>query len=841
MAKQDVHLIFSKSADPKSAATDFERFAESCAKARGAAPKCDADGMKILVRIFGNSRTLAGRLIANPAWADDIALSPYLAAKKPAAVFDEELGFMLRGATGDKQAFCKILRDYKYREMTRIVARDLSGLCGAAETLAEWSDLADSLIGTAYSYTLSKLITEFGGPVFTNDSGAAEPCRGAIMALGKLGGRELNLSSDVDLIVLYSSDNGCAELSAGISITNHEFFVKLTAEMTNILSAVTPDGFVFRVDHDLRPEGAQGTLANSIDAAVRYYQYFGHDWERQALIRARPVAGDIGLGNIFLQEIRPFVFRRRVAISDLAGMRRMKLQMEKEAGLKHECLDIKHSAGGIREAEFFVQAHQLLYGGTHPSVRTPNTFDAIERLRAESIIHPYAADALAEGYAFLRRLENMIQAEDDLQAHRLQADKANGLARRMGLESGDQLNALLERHMGGIRRLVSALFEADYELQEFDEAIRGNLDSCSDDEERLDSLAWFKEQEANRIRRLDLDGKIPIEATLRKLSSVADVVLRCALELALSGMRRRFGMPMNADGSAAGFAIVGMGRLGSREMDYGSDLDILFLYSGDGQSDGDSRISNFEYFTRLAQRIISIASLPTRYGKAYVVDSELRPSGGQGVLVTTMGSFRDYHMTRADIWERQSLLRARLIASCGTFAEDVAESISAIAYRSPAPPPEAVRSEILRLKDKAARERRSAAPGHFNVKSGDGGVGDLESVIQFHHLTNIDKFDSLKRQNSFEVVEALGHEGIIDEATFSDFADILRFYRSLMSYLRLIKGRQAETLDANADYIDHLATLMRFKSKEELLTKADAARKKTRRLFKDVILAGMED
>lgn len=836
----ELERMISISGDRARASADFSRFEESYARAVGRPFSWDAPAALGLARIFGNSSALAGRLIANPAWADEIAESPYANSRKPREAIARELAEITAGVGAeDAHSFDRALRIFKYREMTRLVARDLANEIDTREMLAEWSDVADALIDAAYSRAFDNTSRKLGSPL----DAAGRPCTGAIIALGKLGGRELNLSSDVDVLVIYATDDGGAAAPGGDAITSHEFFVKLAAEFTRLLSAATPDGFVFRVDHELRPEGPQGPLANSLDAALRYYECFGRDWERQALIRARPVAGDIALGAQFVGSIRPFVYRRSISIGDISHMREMKERMAALAARRQEGFDIKHGSGGIREVEFLVQALQELHGGARPQVRRTNTFDAIEALAREELMHPYGSKLVSRAWAFLRRIENMLQVADDLQAHRMPSDEAGmrALARRMGYAGGDAasqahaMRADLARHTRGVERLFRALFEADYDRLELDEAIQDNVSRATNEEEEADSLAWFKHHESMRLARLDIEGMIALPQLLKRLSLAADVVVKCAWEVAARRLAERHGVPRLGGGGSASFAIVGMGRLGSQEIDYGSDLDLCFLYSGAGSTDGKRPITNVEFFTKLAQRIISAISLSTRYGRAYAVDSELRPSGRQGTLVATLDSFAEYHMGGAQVWERLSLLKARAIAGEEPFLREARIALLTLAYRIPPPPADEMRAEIARLRERWIRERPARREGVFDIKTGEGGLSDLESVIQYHHLQNASHLETLWRQNTFDVLEALAQEGIIDMPAHDALLDHLTFYRRLLARLRLISKSAAGAIDLKAPYLDVLAMQMGFPHQADLISELSRRRAKVKGIYNSAI------
>ncbi|MBI5809966.1 MAG: bifunctional [glutamate--ammonia ligase]-adenylyl-L-tyrosine phosphorylase/[glutamate--ammonia-ligase] adenylyltransferase, partial [Deltaproteobacteria bacterium] len=261
----------------------------------------------------------------------------------------------------------------------------------------------------------------------------------AVIGLGKLGGRELNFSSDIDIIYIYSSDKGetagVEGKEASTRISLHDFFVKLSVMVTRLMAGVTEDGFVFRTDLDLRPEGRGGDMANSLRSAEIYYESWGKSWERAAMIKARPVAGSLAVGEGFLSMIRPFVYRRYLdftAIEEIKSMKeRIDLSLLRRAP---DAVDVKLGAGGIREIEFFLQALQLIHGGKDKDVREKNTLKAVEKLRDKGFIKEEDARLLSDGYIFLRSLEHRIQIVDERQSHAIPAKphELTRLARMMG-------------------------------------------------------------------------------------------------------------------------------------------------------------------------------------------------------------------------------------------------------------------------------------------------------------------------------------------------------------------------------------------------------------------------
>ncbi len=378
-----------------------------------------------LPRLLGSSNFLARLLLRAPALCDELQGDPPDApAGLPAAAWSS-------------------IREAKYRGLLRVAARDLAGRA-FAESLRELSDLADGCLAA-------------GLVCAAETTGVSPP---TLLALGKLGGRELNFSSDVDLVFLYDAGEGPEE---GARNAETGRFVRV---LKAGLERAEADGFAYRVDLDLRPEGHQGPLANGVDAALGYYESFGHDWERQMLIRLRHVAGPPGPARRFARGIEPFVYRKLIDPDAPRAVRAMKLRIEEErrrAGRDLE-MEIKEGPGGIRDVEFLVQALQLFHGGRHAGIRTGNVLDALAALAAEGLLPEAAAEAVAGAYTWLRRVEHALQMVEERQTQRLPRDPGAqvGLARRLGYDApeAEAARTRLLHDLGEVRATVRRHFDA---------------------------------------------------------------------------------------------------------------------------------------------------------------------------------------------------------------------------------------------------------------------------------------------------------------------------------------------------------------------------------------------
>jgi len=424
-----VRQILEWSAMPEKAKEDFSHFLQRYREETRHDFDLEPVNAKRLLTVFGNSNFLSQFLLSHPEEADRVVESPCIETDKDLEDFQEELGALLPSKEKDPQVFATRIRRYKYQEFLRMTAKDLSQAAGLESIMGELSDLAAAILQANLQFLRTTMEKEWGTPF---------PSGFTVIAMGKLGGRELNYSSDVDLQYLYASDS--AKVSGAKEISAHEYFVKLSERLTSFVSDRTGDGFLYRVDLNLRPEGRSGTLANSLSALELYYESFGEEWERQALIKAKPVAGDEDLGSDFQKRIRPFVWRKNLDIATLEKIKEMKRKVHDSAKkTKAMGFHVKLDEGGIRDVEYFVQMLQLLYGGTHKELRSPSTLGALAALAKRNLIPAREASQLREAYLFLRRLEHRLQLVNEAQTHLMPAEseEQRGLARRMGYYEDD--------------------------------------------------------------------------------------------------------------------------------------------------------------------------------------------------------------------------------------------------------------------------------------------------------------------------------------------------------------------------------------------------------------------
>lgn len=420
------------------------------ADAAGIPPVTVPEILKSLKQVFAFSDFVAAGCTRHPAVAADLIASGDISRCYPGNEYDLKLKSVASAAT-DEETLTRLLRRCRLREMVRIAWRDLSGWADLAETVSNLSAFADACLEHALNTLYQWQCGRYGTPTAANGSKQHL----VILGLGKLGARELNFSSDVDLIFAYPKTGDTC--GAKESLGNDEFFSRLCRRLIKVIGQPTADGFVFRVDARLRPFGESGPLVMDFEAMEQYYQQQGREWERYALIKARAVAGDKDAGAYLLERLHPFVYRRYLDYNVFESLREMKHMIALEVKRKGMEDNIKLGAGGIREIEFFGQIFQLIRGGVNPALQNPGILKVLKTLADERHVPQEVCDELTHAYVFLRNTENRLQAFDDQQTHKLPADDRGQLrlAVSMGFSDTESFNAALK----SLRQTVHGHFQ----------------------------------------------------------------------------------------------------------------------------------------------------------------------------------------------------------------------------------------------------------------------------------------------------------------------------------------------------------------------------------------------
>ena len=795
------------------------------------------------------------------------------------------------------------LRQWKNREMTRIALRELTGMADLEETTAELSQIAEICIREIFGYWNTKLRESTGSP-------AAEF---AILALGKLGGRELNHSSDVDLMFLYTEEG---EVSAQLS--NHQWFNRLSEKILETFSTPDAEGALFRVDLRLRPEGSAGPLARSLESMENYYAGFGETWERLALIKARGIAGSRELAYEFLRQHQPFIYPRSPTpdlLDEIAAIKR-RIEQDRADDLER---NVKLGRGGIREIEFVVQTLQFIHGGRQAFLQETSTLHALQALsRLELIPYNEVLD-LDRAYRFLRQTEHRLQIEAEQQTHTVPRDPVavERLARSLDFESGAKFISRLRETMQRVRSIfdrvvtTTPLEAVPPDLRNFKDekaAARSLNDllkptSASHIAPRtkqvfaklrpalLTQIAGTADPDATLNRFVRFVEAYGLRGLLFELLAINPTLLELVIKLfdrsrfAAEALTRRpqlleeitkdksFSQPrsisdhlarLKSFGATASnldpvrayrqrqtlrimmrdvlgvtepsiifseltdlaeacvnytntllngeqLTIVALGKLGGGELNYGADLDIIFI--------GDD--------TRGAQNLIAAAAQPSGEGMIAALDARLRPDGEKGALVAPLAAFESYYPERAQLWEIQALTRARPISGPAQHAYlQVAQAV----WRKTGQEPDLF-SKIDNMLDRIHRERSSGSEfGDF--KTGNGGMIEAEFLVQALQMRA-----GIWEPNWEKALSGLRHNELISKGDADLAAKSYRFLRNIETALCRSENKNSSALPTAPEEQTRLSNWLDYKNEDLFSKEYQTARETIHALYEKYIKA----
>ena len=778
------------------------------------------------------------------------------------------------------------LRRFQRRELLRITAADLLGRKAFPQVVAELSGLADAVLSCVFDEAVETV---------QRRRGAALHARIAVLALGKLGGGELNYSSDIDLMVVYESMENDPTAS-------HDASVMVVKEMLRMLTEHSAEGALYRTDLRLRPDGAAGALALSVDASMTYYERRGALWERQMLLRARACAGDMELGVEVLRRLEPFVYPRTTLRppSEMLADVHARLAERWKADR-----DVKHMRGGIRHIGFSLKALQMLHA-KNAAVRTPSTMASIDAFGMQGLLTPEEQALLGDAYVFLRRVEHAIQVERFEQSHALpeEAPALRRIAWVLGHDDADRFARRLARTRAAVTRICEEMLGA-HAREEDDLAVlpeplaaeerartvihdllfgRSSAPRSTGERHRLRALlpqllgeiaaaplpmsalrgieqfthtagasgglAYLEHPGARRLllqlatlapaalRALERDplalelvfsGWEEVRLETARLQLVASTSALASLLLGDSGMRE-YGVTLTRiadtalrrvlgrrhDGSFP-FAVLAMGKYGSGELIPGSDLDVILFYESDDPVQQ-------EQAQRLARDIVT----DMRGGAVpplYEVDARLRPEGRSAPLAVSVSAWERYLDERASLWERQSLLRARIAAGDEELGARIVRIIETQRTARPfsGGDIEAVKSMRLRMEP----ENRFRQADFIDVKKSAGGLVDAEFAAQVMQLAD----PRLRAQGTEDVLEEAASLHPAIAAAARRLRAQYAFLRRLQLFLRLLLDTPSNLLPAEASSRGQLAAAMRLDDAETLLERLRDGMAETRRYF----------
>jgi len=741
--------------------------------------------LRACVALFGSSQWLSQTLLQNPDLLQLFARPPELVPARWAEDFGEQFArFRLRS---HETALPVLLARFKRREYVRIFTRELLGLASLAEVTAEISALSDVLIERALALCESNLRRCYQGwPQLRSSQGRVYPARFSVLSLGKLGGNELNYSSDIDL--LYLCDDG--EDAGAISISAREFFTRLAQELTAMLSDVSVDGQVFRVDLRLRPQGGSGEMVAGYAQALRYYQSVARDWELQALLKLRPTAGDRTLGREFVEQVQELIYCKQLSLSAIQtaahSLERIQRGVVRQSNGE---LDVKNGRGGLREIEFVVQCLQRVHGGVEPWLRSSGTLFALQKLHDKGHIGNAEFRELGETYGLLRAIEHRLQCRQGAQAHRLPetAHEQAALFRSLGegsiagaqelrrimksasalcgrvlrLGSGEatgQVTATavslgapgaerLRRELAASSEALASAFAAEVgdptlcNLQRF-------LAAASTGEERirttLENVKWIERALpvfAQSTLATNILARHPEDIVAlfhgwepEAGNSISDQLRiearRCILRLVGRTFLEKMPVWEMLREHSHGFDLILRQALSAADAPEGFAVlavGRLGTCELDALSDADlvflrSAECDSEEAERCALSLVAMLSGYTREGSVIAVDTRIRPHGNEGELVVSTRQLAQYFESDAKPWEMLAFGKLRYIAGVERLAEDAARFLHALQKRFTGSP-----QFIPELR--AMRKRIADSGGADNFKTGAGGLYDIDFLV----------------------------------------------------------------------------------------------------------------
>lgn len=912
--------------DPEGVRRFFERFsarhpieAEKLMKSAGL--------LSDLLTLAGFSPLLAQTILQNPAYVSWLARKRTQTSVCSKEDFLESLArFALTNTELDPQI---VLSRFRRREMLAIYLRDIRRLMTISETTEEISNLADAILEYALRMATQELENRYGNPQEFSENNRPRPASFSVVSLGKLGSKELNYASDIDLLFLYSYSGETSGHGTKGKISNREYFIKLAESISKIVGGQSGEGAAYRVDLRLRPYGRVGTLAISLNESIRYYRESAQAWERQMLIRARSSAGDAKLFKKFYTAVEANIYPLGETVEN--ALRNVKLSKDK-INLNHELkngYNVKLGKGGIREIEFIAQALQIAHGGSDAWLRAAHTLISLARLADRNLIAEKELDELFDAYEFLRRLEHRLQMENGLQTHIVpnNLQLRDLIARRMDFENLTDFDAVLNKHTNCVEQIFERVFgesqtpnDATENLSEELKEIKGStfskLISVNNLQERNSALermtqhisAALEKSEASvtldinrraalnelcqtsrvfaellsanpnliinlptnesifqpkdyflylrsavskkssfheaisalriewsklylEIAALDIFGKLELSETKKLQTELAEATLKTALLISQNKIAEKLNLDFSADDFQIPFSIFGLGKLGGRGMDYGSDLDLVLIYNDKIPLSVNE--THAQFYSRFVEILVTCVSSFTRDGNLYRMDLRLRPDGKNGTTSLGKTAFLNYLDNRAAIWEFLAYVKLRGV--CGdeyltTEAEAIARRI--IHEKAARIDHSDLKSETLRLRERLELEKSGA--GDVNIKFSQGGLLDVYFATRFLQLRDNVPDQEFDRSTQATLRNLLKNKSLSEE-NYSALATGHDFLNRLDHNLRLTVGRVQRLPMADAQSLEAIARRMKVDSVRELLETLAFKRMEIRAAFEDIL------
>lgn len=913
--------------DPESATRFLNQFCEKNPSQVGKLLKNHGLLSDVLTMV-SYSPLLAATVMQNPnylAWLDRHRAESKVRNK------EELLESLARFALTNSQLEAQVLlARFRRRELLRIYLRDIRRLGTIAEITEEISNLADAILEYALRIARQEMDNRYGIPLETDKKNRTKPAEFCVVSLGKLGSKELNYSSDIDLLFIYSAEGITAGHGTKEHVTNREYFVKLAEFVTKIVGQQTGEGAAYRVDLRLRPHGRIGALALSLKDTIRYYETEARKWEKQVLIRSRASAGIGEIYKHFFTAVADLVFSKDESIEDALESVRLSKEKINLGQTQNKGFNVKLGKGGIREIEFIAQALQLAYGGRDEWLRSPHTLISLTRLEDRKLLSENELTELFDAYEFLRRLEHILQMEHGLQTHVVpnQEDKKSLLARRINFADSELLEQKIAFHTTNVNRIFCRVFEKtdkpaaintemaaaveeiDLETaaqihhdpeKKKDLPYQSILDSLSktDLDQKLSrktikileklcvvsppfaqnlvsnpslvkslpnisenfperdysgillstiskepdfarQLAEFRKVHAKLLLEIavfDIFQRISRRETKTLQTKLAEACLETALLITKAEICRKYSVQFEY----FPFAVLGLGKLGGRGIDYGSDLDLVLVYD-DEEYTPVHHLSQPEFYSRAVEIFVTTLSALTREGQIYRVDLRLRPDGKNGTTSIGKRAFLNYLQNRAAIWEWLAYIKIRSAAGdlgLGNYVENEARRIIHQNARNEEIRREnfkTLRDDSRRIRERLKNERSTSKRGkEIDIKFGEGGMLDVYFAMRFLQLRD-NLPDDAGDRSTISTLQKLFTARSLRKDEYEHFKNGYEFLSELDHNLRLTVGRSTRLPLANQIALQIISERMNLSSSRELLEKLTFHRLNIRAVYENILV-----
>ncbi len=792
-------------------------------------------------------------------------------------LLEQRKKFFPKYPDNDFENITKNLRLFKKTSFLSIIKRDIDSKATLEENLNSLSSLAEICIQSALVDSMKYYAKELN----VIPEGHRRKSELFIIAMGKLGGRELNASSDIDIIFCAPYKDELRKNPSTLA-KFEKFWNKVLARFINNLSIVTDHGFVYRVDMRLRPYGNAGPKVVSLSSLNSYFLKTASDWERYAWVKARVCTEQIFLDRTTFKRhqyklenvINSFLFRPFAdfrIVKSLREMSRKIISNNKNRQIRQGfSFDLKKDFGGIRTVEFIVQYFQLLKGGYHRKLQTPSLRIALKEIEKNKLIESRNCTDLLKAYSFFRRLENLIQYQEDRQTHIFTYDLPclSSFLKILKFNTYEDLMNHLKNHIEKVKSIYEKLFsdnpdlykskvgliekleinptevntkneeQKDLYLEKLYEKIAGRstyisllsekpeieqklvrlnkaspwigdfiiqypklIDKMLDDnffneEINLAEIIGQAEDELKRIHKANssdieqslnvirdvyhlnlfkiltvgLKNSEPIIQISDNLASLTEVILNITFDFSLRASKMEW--------LKDELAIIAYGKLGTKEMDIGSDLDLIFLTS-------EPNAVYQENIYKLIKRFISWIELRTFSGSLFKIDTALRPNGTTGLLVSSINSFTDYQKNKAWCWEHQALTKARFLLGSGLINEKFNNLRSEVLmeHRSST----SLQEEVLSMRFLMNEKRRKTETRDLvDIKHDKGGLIDIEFMVQYVILANASVYTKLcENIGNFALLEVIADLQLLPTSLTRNISEIFIKYRELIHENRL--------------------------------------------------------